>query len=257
MFKCRLNDCLFNFRRVYALTMASLYTVIGVTVLMLAPITSYSTSDENWATLCDPQLCRCKWSSGKNTAECTNSNYRTVPKNLSHTVQVLDMSNNMVLELGKDAFNSEGLINLQKLFARNCSIMRVDKDAFRDLPLIIELDLSDNNIHVLHPTTFRDPFRLRLINLNRNMIRILPNGLFSNMVYLQAVQFNECLITQIEPETFYNLTKFNSLELSGNQLINLNSEILESVPNLVNLDITNNPWRCDCKLRAFRDLVCI
>lgn len=235
-----------------------LYSLIATAVLLLwAPATSHSTSELDWATVCNPQLCRCKWVSGQKLAECSNSSHTTVPKNLSNEVQMLDLSNNHILELNKDVFRLAGLINLHKLIARGCSIEQVDKDAFRGLEILIELDLSDNNIHVLHPATFRDPFRLRKIYLNRNPIQRLQNGLFSNMSFLQMVEFNGCLISHIEPKTFFNITKLNSLELSGNQLVNIKSEVLNSVPSLMNLEIMNNPWRCDCKLRPFRDLVCI
>lgn len=241
----------------YARTMIGLYSLVSAVVLLWTPIATHTASDLDWTTVCNPQLCRCKWVSGQKLAECTNSSHTTIPNNLSSNVQVLDLSNNNIPELKKDAFMSVGLVNLHKLIARSCSIELVDKDAFRGLEILIELDLSDNIIHVLHPNTFRDSFRLRKIILNRNLIQRLQNGLFSNMSFLQTVEFNGCLLSHIEPKTFYNITKFNILELSGNQLVNIDSEVLYSVPSLMNLGIANNPWRCDCKLRPFRDMVCI
>lgn len=240
--------------------MIGVYTLICVVAVLLPPTSSglrSSSSTDDWTDSCDPKLCRCKWVGGYKHADCSNSSYTSIPANLSNRVQTLDMSYNTVLEFRKDAFKSMKLENLQKLNARGCSIEAVDKDAFRGLQILLSLDLSDNNIHVLHPTTFRDSPKLRHIYLNRNPIQRLQNGLFSNLSFLQSVEFNECQISIIEPKTFYNVTKFISLELSGNQLVNVKSEVLTSVPNLMNLEINNNPWRCDCKLRPFRDMVSV
>lgn len=239
--------------------MIGLYSLIGAACVLLwgSPVPSHSAAELDWATVCNPRMCRCKWVSGQKLADCANSSHTSIPANLSNEVQVLDLSNNYITELDKDAFKSVGLINLHKLIARGCSIEKVDKDAFCGLKILIELDLSDNNIHVLHPATFRDPFRLRKIYLNRNPVQRLQNYLFHNMSFLQTVELNNCLITHIEPKTFFNNTKLNSLALSGNQLVNMKPDVLYSIPSLMNLEISNNPWRCDCKLRPLMDLVSI
>lgn len=235
--------------------MIGLYSLISVAVLLSFASHSVAQSSD-WVTTCN-EMCKCKWVSGHKLADCTNSSLTSIPRNLSNDVQVLDLSNNYIIELNQDAFKSVGLINLHKLLIRSSSIERVDKNAFRSLEILIELDLSDNKIHVLYPTTFRDIFRLRKINLNHNRIQILQNGLFSNMSFLQTVEFKDCLISTIEPKAFYNVTKINKLELDGNKLVNINSEVLNSMPSLMDLGITNNQWRCDCQLRPFRNLVCI
>lgn len=236
--------------------MVGLDSLIVTVVLLCASIAPQSAGQRDWVTVCNPQVCKCKWVSGQKLAECTNSSLTSIPKNLSNEVQILDLSYNRILELKKDAFRSVGLINLHKLIAHKCSIEKVDKDAFHGLEILIELDLSYNNIHVLNPATFRDPFRLRKIYLNHNQIQRLQNGLFNNMSFLQTVEFNGCLIEEIEPNTFHKIPKLNSLGLSDNKLVNMKSEVLQSIPSLMDLEISNNPWRCDCNLAPFRKLVC-
>ena len=63
---------------------------------------------------------------------------------------------NLVLRryLEKDAFAKAGLVNLQKLYLSGNDVNSVHKDAFRDLRIMIELDLSANSIDKLHLHTF-------------------------------------------------------------------------------------------------------
>lgn len=86
--------------------------------------------------------------------------------------------------------------NLQ-LYLRECRIRDVDKDAFSGLQILIELDLSNNKILTLHPGTFRDNIRLRLLMLNRNSLQKLEDGLFTNLTYLQTIELRDCDLSHI------------------------------------------------------------
>lgn len=219
--------------------------------LFLALIASVCAIDDDW-TNC-PQFCKCKWSSGRKAAECTNSSLSAVPEGLSSEIQVLDLSGSVLHELRRDAFRSAGLVNLHKLFLRDCGIQELHKEALRGLAILIELDLSGNQIRTLHPGTFRDNVRLRVLTLNRNPIQKLEDGLFSNMTFLQAVELSSCQLSHIGRKTFVNVPNLKSLALDGNNLTTMKVETLQSLYFLNGLVLHNNPWNCDCHLKAFRD----
>ena len=71
-------------------------------LLLMVSLVNLSTSD--FLSSC-PSLCTCKWSSGKQTADCSGKGLTTVPQDIHHDVQVrLD---------GNSSFEDK-LLNLQE-----------------------------------------------------------------------------------------------------------------------------------------------
>jgi hypothetical protein len=206
-----------------------------------------------WAEKDCPQFCKCKWVSGRKAADCTNSSLTSFSGKLSSQIQILDLSGSILLELPANAFSSVNLVNLQKLFMRDCGIQELHKEAFYGLALLIELDLSGNYIHTLHPGIFYEIVRLRILSLSRNPIQKLEDGLFSNMTYLQGVDLSRCNLSHIARKTFVNSPNLRSLALDGNNLTMMKVETLEPLYQLAGLSLHNNPWHCDCHLKEFRD----
>lgn len=197
--------------------------------------------------------CKCKWVSGKKTAECTKQNLTQVPRDLSPEIQNLDLTGNHFYHLPHDAFSRVSLVNLHKLILRECNITSIHIDAFDGLTIVIEIDLSGNNIRSLHPGTFYETQRLRVLLLNQNRLRALENNLFFNLTFLQKVELSENKLEHIEEKTFHKLPGLHSLTLDGNNFSTLQLQSFESLPKLGSLELQNNPWNCNCHLKKFRD----
>ncbi|CAH2088358.1 unnamed protein product [Euphydryas editha] len=223
-----------------------------LTIATISFVTIVTTAD--FTTECQ-RPCDCRWQSGNKAAICSNSSLRAVPANLSSDIQILDLSNNNLLQLHQEAFKRVGLSNLKKLFLRDCNIETVHKAAFITLAIMIELDLSKNRIRYLHPDTFKGTEKLRLINLNNNFIDKLEDGLFRNLKFLQKVEVSNNRIVRIGTKAFVNLPQLKILRIDGNSLSHMKPETLMTLRNLSGLDLHNNPWRCDCNLQTFRDWV--
>lgn len=200
-----------------------------------------------------PSICKCKWVSGKKTAECTRQNLTQVPGDLSPEIQNLDLTGNRIVNLTSKAFSRVHLVNLHKLTLRECGIEWIDRDAFSGLKIIIEIDLSGNNIQSLQPGIFHETQKLRVLLLNQNRLRVLENDLFVNLTFLQKVSLASNQLERIEERTFYNLPKLHSLVLDGNNFSTLQLQRFEEVPRLGSLGLQNNPWNCNCHLRKLRD----
>ena len=108
-----------------------------------------------------PSLCRCRWMSGKMTADCSSQGLTAFPPNLhrdiqvgiklqhrheTNLVQVLIMDGNYIRKLASDSLASAGLTHLEGLSMRDCHLTQIAEDALARLTDLTELKLDRNNL---------------------------------------------------------------------------------------------------------------
>ncbi|XP_066975237.1 uncharacterized protein [Macrobrachium rosenbergii] len=196
-----------------------------------------------------PKRCKCTYVSNRKLADCRNAGFSTVPTTLSPEIQELNLANNRIEYLEKDAFKNSGLVNLQKLYLSENEIRSVDKDAFRDLKILIELDLKSNRIEKLHPKTFTGMEKLRVLDLSSNQLRRLEGVQFPELPHLRKLVFTDNKISYIHNYAFLNLHLLKSLRLSGNLLKLVQPDLFINNTELLELELHDNPWECDCHLK--------
>ena len=200
----------------------------------------------------DCRGCECKWSSGKKVANCTKGGLSTIPQDLHAEVQVLILDYNSIPRLGENVFITK-LPNLQKISLRHCGIKTIHENAFNGLKILVEIDLSNNNITKFGPKTFSGNNRLKTLNLSHNPIHNLIAMQFPPLPYLKTLDFSHCLLEQIDRTAFGNLgNSVEAIQLKGNQLHSLQEDIFLTTTNIKSLELHRNPWRCDCHLKQFR-----
>lgn len=208
----------------------------------------------DWTANCSTS-CKCIWTEGKKTAECEYAGFSAVPNALSPELQIINLNHNNLHSLPSEAFKSVDLCHLHKIFMRNCSITLIDKNSLSGMVVLIEIDLSYNNIRNLHRDLFRECEKIREVRLSNNPIQKLENGLFSNLEYLQTVDFSGCKLHEIGPQVFWNVPALMTLELKGNRFTNLLLDSVEHLHRLKDFGLTDNPWNCNCELRPLRNWV--
>ncbi|KAI8440674.1 hypothetical protein MSG28_009032 [Choristoneura fumiferana] len=134
-----------------------------------------------------PNECKCVWARGNKQAVCSHANLQDIPKTLSTEIQILDLTGNPLYEITRHAFEDAQLNNLKKLVLKECKLITIHKNGLSGLAIMIELDLSKNDLKMLHSDTFKETTKIRWILLNDNQIEKLDDGLFNNLPFLQKV----------------------------------------------------------------------
>ncbi|KAG5684157.1 hypothetical protein PVAND_013398 [Polypedilum vanderplanki] len=197
--------------------------------------------------------CHCKWMNGKKSALCNSLNLTQLPVNLSTEIQVLSMNENNIQTLNREEFTTLGLINLQKIFLKKANIKYLHRETFKNLKILVELDLSENQIEQLDKQTFSGNDRLRILLLYGNPIKKLIADQFPVLPYLRTIDLHSCNIASIEETSFSNVDLLEYLDLKQNQLSHLPGNVFNHMKNLKTLLLDENPWNCDCKLKNFRN----
>ncbi|XP_056640711.1 leucine-rich repeat-containing protein 24-like [Diorhabda sublineata] len=200
-----------------------------------------------------PTPCRCTWSSGKKTALCQKAGFTDIPGSLDEGIQVIDLSGNFLSKLPRAVFQSVGLINLQRIYLSRAGLTEIHQDAFNSLTILVEIDLSNNEITFLHPNTFHGTERLRMLSLNGNPLKQLVRAQFPPLPHLRSLELEGCSLEIINKEAFIHLTALETINLKYNLLRNISEATFMNFAHLKTLALEENPWRCDCNLRGFRD----
>ncbi|XP_034051212.1 SLIT and NTRK-like protein 3 [Thalassophryne amazonica] len=146
--------------------------------------------------------------------------YRTDFWNFS-SLDLLHLGNNRISYLQEGAFSS--LTNLRSLYLNGNNLERLGPDMFLGLQNLRYLYFEYNEIREVNPGTFDSMPSLQLLFLNANLLRSLPLGVFSGV----------------------NLARLN---LRNNHLLQLPLEgVLEHLTGLVQVDLQQNPWECNCE----------
>ena len=162
-----------------------------------------------------------------NIVDCLAAGLAAVPDNISSSTTILNLSGNMLQPLVPEIF-----FGLSKL---------------------VEMYLNSSNITEIKAGSFRKLARLRKLDLSSNSIRSLDSGLFIGLRRLIYLVLSCNGMHEVMENAFKYFDRLNYLDLAENKLKNISNSDIESMNTIKSLQLSNNPWSCDCEfLKIFK-----
>ncbi|XP_066267536.1 uncharacterized protein [Branchiostoma lanceolatum] len=162
----------------------------------------------------------------------------------------LSLSHNKLREIQAGTF--ENLPGLKGLHLPKNQITEIQPGSFATLPRLERVLLYDNQITMIQANTFANLVHLKRLLLNRNQIKTIWSGGFANMPGLTFLSLSSNQITNIHSGAFTNLSQLQHLDLQSNNMFAIAPLAYGLSPSIRRLNLDENPWHCDCRMRPFR-----
>lgn len=156
---------------------------------------------------------------------------------LCSSVTELDLLQNQIVSIAEDAFRS--MPELRVLTLSNNNLQSVQA-ATRNLPSLVELDLSKNRIEALRCGDFANLTRLRHLNLYANLISALPDCVFKDLTQLQVLKLQNNSISRLSETFQLHLQNLRQLHLNSNKLTAISRGQFSGLHSLQNLSLHSN-----------------
>ena len=166
--------------------------------------------------------------------------------NLRH----LDLRGNRIISLEMQAFMD--LYSLDTLLLTHNPITSLESRVFVGLVNLRQLRIEESHLEYIAFDVFHDTHNLRLLDLGDNRLRDLAFGTFF-IPRLEQLSLDGNRLTVMPAELRY-LAYLQRLDLSYNQLTQVDLCTLEKMSNLRHLNLRENPFNCNCATMWLRRL---
>lgn len=199
-------------------------TAAGLTMSMPSPPSSSANSVE----ICDL--------SNNNISHLNSSYFLPFRNTLTHLI----LDDNHLSRIGFQSIS--GLPALQKLSIRRNGLNSLASDAFRSEFSLQMLDLSHNSLIELPSELFRDNGALRYLNLAFNKLPVLPDSLLLRTPKMEIIDLSYNQISLFPSKTLRNISNsLRILRIAGNSLWSIRKEDFDGLfPRLLLLDLSHN-----------------
>jgi hypothetical protein len=158
-------------------------------------------------------ICKCAGT----TVNCQGRELTQVPQGVPVGTQFLNLEENLIIELGADAF--EGLANLRTINVFHNSLVTIDAQSFLPTNKTLEQLFMYDNLIKSFPVGLLAGFSsLRKLRFDKNSLLELPHDAFVDLVSLQELDFSGNLIRHIgfaNRKVFQSLSKLERLEMDN------------------------------------------
>ena len=167
----------------------------------------------------------------------------------------LDLGGNKLERVHEKAFTELG--DLASLSLRDNELYTVPGHAFAPFNKLESLDISQNQFPALKTGALTGLGRLTHLAVSGcPQLAEVEAGAFSDLRDLQSLSLaSNRQLTSIHPGAFGDSgSSLRALDLSNNGLASVSSQLLDWA-SLTSLDLSGNPWTCDCDLGFLAEVI--
>ncbi|KAG5894441.1 hypothetical protein JTB14_014890 [Gonioctena quinquepunctata] len=164
-------------------------------------------------------------------------------------MNMLDLSHNSLQSISMGLFDS--LSNMQYLNLAHNPLVNMPSGTFRGLGKLKTLDMSSNKLSQLSFGLLHFSPLLMYLNLDDTMIEVIHNTELLGVPRLEILNLRRNKgLKEIETYVLADTPVLRELDISGNSLTFLPQSIA-NLSSLNKLNISDNPWACDCRMYWF------
>ncbi|XP_069696525.1 uncharacterized protein [Periplaneta americana] len=221
--------------------MSSRSRIISVALLLLIPVLTFwmwlltLAIHSSW--LC-PHGCWCDPEQA--VLDCSHAALKQLPHVYHSRIHKFNLGHNNLNELGKEAFVSRNIFQIEYLNLNYCNISYIDTDAFKGLTSLRRLTLQHNLLRELNVGTFKDLTHMKSLQLENNKIQNLEIGIFEGLVSLELLDLEHNLLNSLRSDVFIGLNNLNMLWLAHNRLSTLHPDVFTHLIKLSYLYLDGN-----------------
>ncbi|GLG93930.1 Protein artichoke, partial [Gryllus bimaculatus] len=155
---------------------------------------------------------------------------------------VIDLSHNHIANIRPGAFT--GLASIRRVSLRGNRLSAFKGELFRAAPggatSLEELDLSDNELSYLFPSSFRTHPQLRRLHVANNRFSFFPAELIVGLRALEELDLSGNALKSVEELDFARLPKLRVLRLARNSIEAVSESAFHNSSQLQVLDLSDN-----------------
>ncbi|KAK3596209.1 hypothetical protein CHS0354_016152 [Potamilus streckersoni] len=164
-------------------------------------------------------------------------------------LKVLNLERNPLKFVRRKTFDYTNLEALEHLDLSHCDIQNLE-DSSIDLPRLVDLDLSWNRLQSLKPDALRMMADLEILDLSHNDLTEIRSLFYLPELKTLILDNNGLRHVELSDAVDKFVSKVRVISLRNNEITTLGQDDLPWDLEMIDqIDFTNNPIKCDCKLK--------